>query len=290
MAKPKQKSPAGLGIIACGGSMPLLVAKAAQDAGQPVHIIAIREAASKDVESFPHSWVTLGKLGQLLKILRKNECHQLVIVGTMKRPDLSSIRLDLGSIANLPTLLNLTVGGDDSVLSAIVNFFEGKGFEVVGAQEIANDLLVNTGPVGRHRPGKKDLKDIELGLKVVTALGALDVGQGAVVASQYVLAVEAAEGTDQMLARCKDLRQWGVEKKSKRSGALIKCAKPGQERRIDLPTVGPQTVRGAIEAGLAGIALAANNVLIIDREEMIQLADEAGIFIIGVEANPSTDL
>lgn len=289
MAKPPQSSPPSLGIIACGGTMPITVAKAAQDAGQPIHIVAIHDVASKEVESFPHTWVKIGELGRVLKLLKEKEICQLVIVGVMRRPDFSSIRFDLGALANLPAILNLTVGGDNSILSAIVNFFDSKGFEVVGAQEIARDLLAGSGPMGRHRPGKKDLKDIELGLNVVMTLGALDVGQGAVVASQYVLAVEAAEGTDQMLARCKDLRQKGAEKKNKPNGTLIKCAKPGQERRIDLPTVGPQTVRGVIKAGLAGIALDANSVLVMDRDELIQLADDAGIFIIGVEASPSAD-
>lgn len=270
--------------------MPISVAKAAEAAGRPIHVIALHDTAHKDIEAFPHTWVKLGEVGRVLKILKNNDCKQLVIVGGIRRPDFSTIKFDMGVFANLPAILNLTVGGDNSVLTAIVSFFDKKGFEVVGAHEVASELLVESGLLGQHRPSKKDLKDIEIGLNVVTALGALDVGQCAVVASQYVLAVEAAEGTDQMLVRCKDLRQWGVEKKNKRSGVLIKCAKPGQERRIDLPTVGPQTVRGAIEAGLAGMALAANNVLMIDREEMIQLADEAGIFIIGVEASPSTDL
>jgi hypothetical protein len=290
MAKTKQTLPAGLGIIAGSGSMPISVAKAAEAAGRPIHVIALHDTAHKDIEAFPHTWVKLGEVGRVLKILKNNDCKQLVIVGGIRRPDFSTIKFDMGVFANLPAILNLTVGGDNSVLTAIVSFFDKKGFEVVGAHEVASELLVESGLLGQHRPSKKDLKDIEIGLNVVTALGALDVGQCAVVASQYVLAVEAAEGTDQMLVRCKDLRQWGVEKKNKRSGVLIKCAKPGQERRIDLPTVGPQTVRGAIEAGLAGMALAANNVLMIDREEMIQLADEAGIFIIGVEASPSADL
>ncbi len=289
MAETQHKSPAGLGIIACGGNMPLVVAKAAQDVGRPVHIVAIEGAASKGVEAFPHSWVQLSKIGRLLKLLRENNCHQLVIVGAMKRPDYSRLRPDFGAIINLPTILKITVGGDNLILSVIVNFFDKKGFEVVGAQDIAKDLLVGVGPMGRHRPNKIDLKDIEIGLNVVEKLGALDVGQGAVVASQYVLAVEAAEGTDQMLDRCKDLRQSGARKKGKRSGVLVKCPKPNQERRIDLPTVGPQTVRGVVDAGLKGIALAANNVLVIDRDELIQLADEAGIFIFGVVAKDSSD-
>jgi len=283
MAKSKQMQPPGLGIIAGDGSMPISVAKAAEAAGRPVHVVALYDTARKEIEAFPHTWVSLGEIGRMLKILKKNECKQLAIVGSVHRPDVSTLRLDMGVFTNLPVILNLTRGGDNSILTAIVSFFEKKGFEVVGAHEVARDLLVESGPIGRHRPGKKDRKDIAIGLKVVTRLGELDVGQAAVVASEYVLAVEAAEGTDRMLARCKELRQWGMDRKNKRTGVFVKCAKPGQERRIDLPAIGPNTVRGAIDAGLSGLALAVDDVMLADREELVKLADEAGLFIVGVD-------
>lgn len=263
--------------------MPISVARAAEAAGRPVHVVALYDTARKEIEAFPHTWVSLGEVGRMLKILKKNECKQLAIVGSVHRPDVSTLRLDMGVFTNLPVILNLTRGGDNSILTAIVSFFEKKGFEVVGAHEVARDLLVESGPIGRHRPGKKDRKDIAIGLKVVTRLGELDVGQAAVVASEYVLAVEAAEGTDRMLARCKELRQWGMDRKNKRTGVFVKCAKPGQERRIDLPAIGPNTVRGAIDAGLSGLALAVDDVMLADREELVKLADEAGLFIVGVD-------
>jgi DUF1009 family protein len=285
MAKSKQTQPPGLGIIAGDGSMPISVARAAEAAGRPVHVVALYDTARKEIEAFPHTWVSLGEVGRMLKILKKNECKQLAIVGSVHRPDVSTLRLDMGVFTNLPVILNLTRGGDNSILTAIVSFFEKKGFEVVGAHEVARDLLVESGPIGRHHPSKKDRKDIAIGLKVVTRLGELDVGQAAVVASEYVLAVEAAEGTDRMLARCKELRQWewGMDRKNKRTGVFVKCAKPGQERRIDLPAIGPNTVRGAIDAGLSGLALAVDDVMLADREELVKLADEAGLFIVGVD-------
>ena len=263
--------------------MPISVALAAEAAGRKVHIVALHDTTHKDVEQFSHTWISLGEIGRMLKVLKSNDCKQLAIVGGVHRPDFSTLKIDIGVLTNLPVILNLTSGGDNSILTSIVTFFEKKGFEVVGAHEIARDLLVESGPLGRHRPDKKDLKDIAIGLKVVTRLGEMDVGQAAVVASEYVLAVEAAEGTDRMLARCKDLRQWGRDRKNKRIGVFIKCAKPGQERRIDLPAIGPQTVRGAIDAGLSGLALAVDDVMLVDREELVELADEAGLFIVGVD-------
>lgn len=175
------------------------------------------------------------------------------------------------------------LGGDNSVLTGIIGFFESKGFKVVGAHEIAPDLIAGKGVFSKRRPGKTDRADIAIGLEVIAALGPLDVGQATVVAHKYVLAVEAAEGTDKMIERCKDLNKWGKSGRRKRSGVLVKCAKPGQERRIDLPTVGPETIRHASQAGLAGIAIAANDVLIVDRERFIKAANDAGLFVVGVE-------
>jgi len=272
----------GLSIIAGGGEMPLSVAQAATSAGRPIHIFGISGSADHGIEQFPHSWINFGHIGKILSVSRAKNLNEMVIVGAVKRPAFRDLRIDFGALLNLPSLFGWTVGGDNSVLAGIIGFFESKGFTVVGAHEIAPKLLAGQEIFTRRKPGKVDKADIAIGLNVVSALGALDVGQAAVVSHQYVLAVEAAEGTDQMLRRCESLNRRGDYKKGKRSGVLIKCAKPGQERRIDLPTVGPDTVRLAAEAGLSGIAIAANDVLIVNRDEFIQTANEAGLFVVGV--------
>jgi len=283
MTKPTNTQTTGLGIIAGGGSMPLSVAQAATSAGRPIHIFGISGNADSAIESFPHSWINFGHIGKILSVSRAKNINEMVIVGAVKRPEFRDLRPDFGALINLPALLGWTVGGDNSVLAGIIGFLESKGFTVVGAHEIAPKLLAGQEVFTRRKPGKTDKADIAVGLKVVNALGALDVGQAAVVAHQYVLAVEAAEGTDQMLGRCKSLNKRGGNSRGKRTGVLVKCAKPGQERRIDLPTVGPDTVRAVAEAGLAGIAIAANDVLIVNREEFIQSANKAGLFVVGVE-------
>lgn len=283
MAGPDKTHDSALGIIAGGGALPLTVAQSAREAGRAVHIVGVRGAAEEAIEAFPHTWVKLGELGRMLKALNDAACRQLIIAGGVRRPDLANIRLDLGAIANLPAILSLTVGGDNTVLTSVVGFFESKGFEVVGADEIAPGLLAGPGPLGARRPGKRDRADIGIGLRVVASLGALDVGQAAVVAGAYVLAVEAAEGTDRMLARCGELRPWGRSRSRRHSGVLVKCAKPGQDRRVDLPAIGPDTVNAAHAAGLSGIAVAASDVLVIERERLVETADRAGLFVIGVE-------
>jgi DUF1009 family protein len=261
--------------------LPVRVAQSVVGRGGAVHIVGLAGEAEKAIESFPHTWVKWGEVGGILRALEGAGCRSLVIIGAVNRPDLANVRLDFGAIRNLPLLLSLKVGGDDSVLSTVVRFFEAKGLEVLGAHEVAPDLVAPVGPLGQRSPAKDDAKDISHGSEVVRRLGQLDVGQAAVVARGYVLAVEAAEGTDEMLERAARLRQWG---EGKRRGVLVKMSKPGQELRVDLPTIGPRTVDLAAKAGLAGVAIEAGRVLIAEREETVGIAERQGLFIIGIPA------
>lgn len=287
MAKPTPHRP-GLSIIAGGGNIPLTVAEAAIRDGRELHIFGLTGAASPAIERYPHHWINFGHIGRILSVSKEKNCTDLVIVGAVRRPQMRDLRIDFGAFLNLPSLFGWTVGGDNSVLTGIIHFFESKGFKVFGAHEIAPELIAGESTFTHKKAGKADLNDIAIGLKVIRALGEHDVGQAAVVSNKYVLAVEAAEGTDRMLERCKELNKWGKPNRRKRSGVLVKCAKPGQERRIDLPTVGPETVRRAAEAGLAGIAIAANDVLIVDRSDFVKLADDAGLFVVGINPSETT--
>lgn len=270
-----------IGILAGGGALPLEVARCVALQGGAVHIVGIIGEADQSIENYPHTWVKWGEVGGILKAFAGADCRSMVIIGAVHRPDLANVRLDLGAIRNLPLLLSLKVGGDDSILSTIVRFFERKGLTVLGAHEVAPDLVAPEGKLGRHAPAKEQVRDIARGTEVVHTLGRLDVGQGAVVTRGYVLAVEAAEGTDDMLGRAARLRQWG---EGKRRGVLVKMSKPGQELRVDLPTIGPRTIELAAKAGLAGIAIEAGRVLIAERETTVAAADRAGLFLVGVKA------
>lgn len=263
--------------------MPLAVAKAAERAGRAMHIVALDGWAKPEVEAFPHSWVKIGQFGKIVKLLKQHECEDLVIVGNVERATLSNVRLDATALANLPTLISVSTGGDNSVLAGIVTFFEDRGFRIVGAHDIAPELLAEVGTLGKRRPSGKNRDDIETAVGVISALGPFDVGQAVVVAEGYVLAVEAAEGTDRMLDRCRELKHFSVLKRKKTGGVLVKCTKPGQDRRMDLPTIGPETIRKAAEAGLAGVAVSANSVLIADREETLKEAERLRLFVVGLE-------
>jgi UDP-2,3-diacylglucosamine hydrolase len=276
-----------LGIIAGGGQLPCVIAGAAVARGLDLHIVGIRGEARAEIERFPHTWIKWGEVGKLFAALDEHRCHDLVIIGGVTRPDLANVKFDFGAIRNLPFIVSLGIGGDDHVLSKVVRFLEAKGYRVHGADQVAPELLAGEGPLGSQAPSAEDRADIAVGFRVVDAIGRLDVGQAAVVARGYVLAVEAAEGTDAMLARCAELRKIGRVKHRDKSGVLIKAPKPGQEERVDLPTIGPETVKRAAAAGLAGIAVAAGHVLMAERPATIAAADELGLFIVG--ERPSAD-
>ena len=269
-----------LGIIAGRGPLPCVVAASASGRGVPLHIVAIRGEARDEIERFPHTWVKWGEIGKMFRALDQNGCGDLVIIGGVNRPDFSNVRLDLGAIKTLPFILSLGKGGDDHVLSRVVRFFEDKGYRVHGAGDVAPELLAGEGVLGDKRPSAEDRADIEVAIRVVSALGRLDIGQAAVVAKGHVIAVEAAEGTDTMLARCAELRERSTRRGGP-AGVMVKAPKPGQEQRVDLPTIGPDTVRKAAAAGLAGIAVAARQVLMAEHDATIAAANEHGLFLVG---------
>ncbi|HZP09915.1 LpxI family protein [Methyloceanibacter sp.] len=270
-----------LGIVAGRGPLPCLLAEAATARGLPVHIVGIRGEASDEIERFSHTWMKWGELGKLFGALDDHGCRDLVIVGGVNRPDLANVKFDFTAVKHLPFLLSLGKGGDDNILSRIVDFFEQKGYRVHGPEEVLPDLLVGVGILGDKAPSGEDRADIELGFRVVASLGHLDIGQAAVIAKGHVLAVEAAEGTDAMLARIVELRQSGRVSLPGRAGVLVKAPKPGQEQRIDLPTIGSETVRRAAAAGLAGIAVAAGQVLVAELARTIDAANRQGLFLVG---------
>lgn len=275
------KSP--LGILAGNGALPLHIAKRTIAAGRPVFIVGIDGTADPEIEQYDHVWVKWGQVSKLFGELKKAKVQELVIIGGVRRPKLENLHFDFGLIRNLPFVLSLTMGGDDTVLSSVVKFVEDHDLKIVGAHQVAPELTAPEGVITRKKPDKTDIIDIKKGIRTVLDLGSMDIGQGAVVARDYVLCVEAAEGTDQMLDRARGLRQWGQKWFGRRFGVLVKLPKPNQELRIDMPAIGPRTVELVAEAGLNGICIAAGHVLISDREKTIDLANKTGTFIIGVD-------
>src|SRR5204862_61459 len=275
-----------IGILAGGGRLPLMIAESVTARGGTVHIVGIEGEADPGVARFPHTWVNWGQIGRMVATLRSEGARQLVIAGAVTRPDLRRIRPDAGFFRSLPQILRLLAGGDDSVLTRVVRFFEGNGLVVLGVHDVAPDLLAGTGRQGSVALSDADCADAEVGFAVRHALASVDAGQAVVVAHGKVLAIEGAEGTDAMLQRVAALP--GREPAGSREGVLAKGPKPGQELRVDMPAIGPRTIEQAAAAGLAGVVVEAGAVLVLDRAEVIGIADARTCAIHGLEGRIST--
>jgi DUF1009 family protein len=277
-----------LAIICGGGVMPVAVADAVIAQGRRVLLFPIRGWADAErVEQYPHVWLAVAQVDKFLKHATAEGCRDVVFIGTAVRPPFRALRVDWGMFKLLPRVWRMYRGGDDHLLSGVVKVFEDHGFRILGAHEVAPEILVPRGALGSRTPSEQDRADIARALEVIHAIGPFDVGQGVIVARNHVLAVEAAGGTDNMLAHIAELRAKGRIPSPPGSGVLVKAPKPGQDRRIDLPTIGPRTVEEVARAGLAGIAIAAGETIVAEPEAVAKAADKASVFVIGIDGTAS---
>ncbi len=268
-----------LGILAGGGALPERIAASCAERAAEFHIIRIGGAASPALASLPGDDCGIGEIGKILRLLKAENCDAAVFAGTVKRPNFTSLKVDWRGAALMPKIIAAAATGDGALLGVLVDTVEAEGFLVIGADEAVQGLEASPGALGAHRPDDNDFRDMRKAAAVINALGPFDVGQAAIVANGLVIAIEAAEGTDGMLRRCAELAD--DVRGGSRAGILLKRPKPGQELRVDLPVIGPETIRKAEKAGLRGVAVEAGFALIIDRDEVIRCADEAGLFVYG---------
>lgn len=266
-----------LGIIAGGGHLPLRLTEACREAGRPCFVVALEDAADMEMlVGVPHARVRLGAVGEAINYLRSAGVQQLVLAGGIKRPSMGALKPDAMGARLIARLGLKLFSGDDALLKGLIAFLEEEGFEVIGADDVLGELIGQEGLLTKTRPDSKAKDDIKLGMQVAKALGALDVGQAAIVENGYVLGVEAAEGTDALIARCAGLMR------ETRRAVLVKARKPSQEERADLPALGSKTIAGMHAAGMLGVAYEAGGALLLDKAEMVRQADAAGIFIVGI--------
>ena len=266
-----------LGILAGGGTLPARIAAAVRGQGRDVFIVAFGgHTDPASVEGWPHLWSRFGAAGSIIARLKQEGVGELVFAGPVRRPSFTELLPDWYTTKFLAKVGTRALG-DDGLLRSVAKELEGEGFRVVGLHDLLRELLTPSGPVGRLRPDAEAERDIARAVEVARTLGALDVGQGAVVQQGLVLAVEAIEGTDAMLERCAALRRPGP------GGVLVKVKKPQQDRRLDLPTMGVTTVENAARAGLRGIAVEAGGSLLVDRAAVAEAADRLGLFVIGID-------
>ncbi|MER8864409.1 UDP-2,3-diacylglucosamine diphosphatase LpxI [Mesorhizobium sp. M0751] len=277
---------AKVGIIAGGGSLPVEIARAlARQGKSPFVVMAAGEVDRiADFEPYEQATLRLEDVGSLLPILKRHHVTHLVTAGHItRRPRLSAMRLNLGLLAWLPSLFVGVTRGDDTVLKLFVRRIERSGIKVVGAHEIVPELVAAEGLLTKAAPRKSDWRDIEAAHAAAKAIGALDIGQAAVAVGGRAIALEGVEGTDGLLERTRELRGHG-RLAGRTRGVLVKCAKPGQELRADLPSIGPLTVDAAHAAGLAGIAVEAGRSLVLEGPATIRRANALGLFVIGLPA------
>ncbi len=270
MALPK------LGIIAGGGPLPAHLIDACRTSGRSCFVLALEGHADRAaLNDVPQSWIRLGDGGKAIELLHREQVEELVFAGAVRRPGLRELRPDKRSAIFLAKLGRAWIG-DDSLISAVVREMEKEGFRVIGPEAVLSEFLAREGTYGSLTPDSAAREDIGRGVEVAKTLGALDVGQAVIVQQRIVLGVEGAEGTDALIERCGRLHRDGP------GGVLVKICKRGQERRVDLPAIGPATVAAAAKSGLRGIAVEAGGALVFAADDLARDADEAGLFVIAI--------
>ncbi len=271
-----------LGIIAGGGSVPRHLIEACQKLGRDFFVVCLEGQADQDLgEGLAHAWIPFGAASKLKALSVEHQFKEVVLIGNSRRPSLLELKPDWLAL-KIVTKIGMNMLGDDALLRAVGKAMEEEGgVRIIGAHEVFADLLAPEGQLGKIAPADDAQTDIKRGIVIAQTLGKLDVGQAVVVQQGIILGVEAVEGTDALIARSVSLRREGP------APILIKTAKPQQDNRYDLPTIGPDTVKAAAAAGLRGIAVEAGRSLLVSREETVKLADEARIFIVGLKLAPA---
>jgi UDP-2,3-diacylglucosamine hydrolase len=275
----------GLAIIAGRGSLPRLIAEECRRRARPYQVVRLPGVDLAWAEGLPVIQAEFEKPGRLFGALRRAGIGDVTFAGGIKRPDLNPLRFDLKMLSLAPRVLSGLRGGDDKVLRLVAEIFEAEGLQLVGAHELLSGLLAPAGALTRARPSEADVADIRRAREIAALLGRADVGQATVVAQGVCLGLESIQGTDALLAFVARTGAGYRPDPEGARGVLFKAPKPGQDWRIDLPAIGPETVRGAQAAGLAGIVVEAGGVLLLDREALVAACDAARLFLWGWECS-----
>lgn len=273
-----------LGIVAGTGPLPGTVIELCRKQGRDFFVVAVDGDTDRAMlADVPHISVRRGALRRMVNALRKEGVGELIFVGGVRRPTPWRLWPDWYLFVKIMRVgWRIFLAGDEILLKTVVREFEAIGFRVSGVHEPFPELLAREGVYGSVQPDPEAELDIELGVRAAHDIGRADKGQAVVVRRQEVIGVEDRSGTDSLIARCASKRAAGP------GGILVKMAKPSQQRKIDLPTIGVNTVRAAAAAGLRGIAIEAGSTLVVDREAVARAADAAGIFVVGVKVEKRT--
>jgi DUF1009 family protein len=267
-----------LGLIAGNGRFPFLVLDAARRAGHEVTVIAFKEEAFPDLETIaarppaaPVHRVSLGQMGTWMRLLKEAGVTQAVMAGQVKHTKLfADIMPDLTALS---VLRRLKGRNTDAIIAAVADVLHDQGITLIDSTSFLEPLLAREGVLTRRRPTEDETRDLEFGYRVADQIAGLDVGQTIAVKSSAVVAVEAMEGTDAVIARAGQLAGSGV--------CIVKVAKPQQDMRFDVPVVGVATIEAMATAGATVLSVDAGKTLMVDGEAIVAAADDAGICLIG---------
>lgn len=260
-----------LGIFAGRGALPMMLIEECQKNDRPFALFLLQGEDYKiDYSQFNPTFLAYGEIEKFLATLRQENVKELVFIGGVTKPNFSDIKVDKTAALLLAKILANKILGDDAVLKTVLKFFEKEGFKIVGIETLLDCVVSKKAVLTKVQPSKENLEDIALGAKAIKYFSKFDVGQSLVVAQKQIIAVEALEGTDAMISRCKDLRQNSV---------LVKMKKKNQSGKADLPTIGVETIRNCAASGIDGIAVQAGSTLILQKDEVIKTADEFGLFL-----------
>lgn len=263
-----------LGVIAGSGNLPTEIANIYTKNGGQCFIAALdAEVHFNMVDQFNCQHFQCGQVGSIIKFFKENDVEKVIMIGGIDRPEIKDIKVDFTGGLLLARIMKNRVLGDDNVLKIISEYIEEHGFEVISPLEISGLTDYENSIVEVNTPNAQDEKDIELGRKVLKTTGSLDIGQSVVISGGYVLGLEAAEGTDNLIRRCELLR------KTKKGGVLVKMAKQAQDMRLDIPTIGPDTIFYLAKHGYNGVAIEREKVIIVDPLETKALAAKNKLFI-----------
>ncbi|MGH1455418.1 MAG: LpxI family protein [Alphaproteobacteria bacterium] len=266
-----------LGIIAGGGNLPNhLISQCKRMGIEPYIVIFDGQESSVDVSKLQHLCTNLGSAGKIMDFFKGFSVKDLVMIGSINRPSFSDLKPDLKGVKIL-SRIGIKFLGDNKLLEILEDELKNEGFMLHGIHDFCDDILAKNGVMGMHSPTQSDLENISLGICSSQELGRLDSGQSVVVQQGVVLAVEDSEGTDRLIERA------GFLLKDGEKAILVKSRKPQQSKHLDLPTIGKQTIEKAYKSGLSGIAVHADNVIIVDQNEVIKLADNYDMFVYGFD-------
>lgn len=278
------KADGPIAIIAGSGQLPIQLVEHLERTGQDYRVLAFRGFAAPELRRQAHATADLLDLKTIMSVLEGWQPRAVSLVGAVRRPGFSALLGAYSLLRNMHEVKEVIARGDDQVLRGAVMLLEESGHRVVGAHELAPGLVAPSSLRGKLAPLDHDRQAISVGLDLLNALSAFDIGQAAIVAREHVLAVEGPEGTDGMLRRVRRMRQsWLGLRRREEGGVLIKAAKRGQDLRVDMPTIGPKTVLEAEQAGLSGIAVGAGSTLVLDQDETLATADRLGLFLLAVD-------